>query len=180
MPLPKTTHFWKLDTRQLLRGASTGFGSLRWPHGPSATYAVISTISGGFLSLEIGGARTWLELTRTRQRLGGWRRWVLCPAYACRRRCAVLYLSRAGWRCRRCLGAVYPSTRESPRDRLYRRARRLRARLGLGGDLTEIVTKPPRMHWRTFERLEQRCDEVDDKVTSDMRRMLERWGRWAA
>ena len=51
------------------------------------------------------GCQSWVvDLDATQHRLGGKRRWMLCPQ--CRSRCAVLYL-RGAPACRRCHGLTY-------------------------------------------------------------------------
>src|SRR5436309_9106 len=67
--------------------------------------------------------------------------------------CAVLYRTPR-FRCRACVGGTYASQHESERDRLFRRARAIRVRLG-GQDslLGPFPPKPKRMRWLTYRRL---------------------------
>lgn len=54
----------------------------------------------------------------------GWNRsWFLCPG--CGRRSAILYLGGNYFRCRLCLGLVYPSQKVSPSQRALRRIREI-------------------------------------------------------
>ncbi|SRR6266581_1688587 len=85
---------------------------------------------------------------------GGSRPWFLCPG--CGRRVALLYSHGKWFRCRHCCQLPYSSQCETALDRAYRKARKIRTRLGVSGNLnTPIHTwhKPKGMHWRTFERL---------------------------
>jgi len=69
-----------------------------------------------------------LRLAYTAPNYGGQRPWFLCPK--CRRRRAILYLSRGRFRCRRCHGLTYASTRTDAFARELRRVRSLRRKLG--------------------------------------------------
>lgn len=99
-----------------------------------------------------GGVREVITLAWTSCPFGGQRPWFVCPG--CARRCGVLYASAAGFRCRRCLALAYPSQRETPGERAARRLQAIRERLGGSPNLlAPFPPKPPRMHWRTYERL---------------------------
>jgi hypothetical protein len=100
-----------------------------------------------------------VNLTTTPCHIGGERHWFLCPARGCGQRVAVIY-GGGIFACRKCHQLAYPSQREDPSDRAVRRADRLRARLGWPGGVLEGADwgKPKGMHWRTYERL---CDEHD-------------------
>lgn len=94
------------------------------------------------------------DLTYTRCHLGGQRAWFYCSRIGCGRRVAVLFDTTKGFRCRHCAHFVYQSTRERSYDRMLRRSRRLRARVGGGVNLTEnFPSRPKGMHWATYERL---------------------------
>jgi hypothetical protein len=94
------------------------------------------------------------------------RQWLLvCPRCGARRR--TLYAApdafAHGWRCRVCWRASYASTREGAEDRAWRRVRVLAERLEQPDPvpLSSVdyyrygaASKPPRMHWRTFRRLD--------------------------
>ncbi len=85
--------------------------------------------------------------------LGGRRAWFECPA--CTARVGHLYLGAWWLVCRACADLTYSSRREGEADRQMRRARALRGRVGGSGNLIErFPAKPPRMHWRTYERLQ--------------------------
>jgi hypothetical protein len=99
-----------------------------------------------------------VPVERTSCRFGGSRPWFRCPW--CNRRCAVIYgLSRDGYfACRICLRLAYTSECECPFGRLLRRMEKLEARL-IDGEL-----KPKGMRWRTFERICERIDEIDQTI----------------
>jgi len=97
------------------------------------------------------------SIVRTRCNYGGFRPWFVCPD--CGRRCAVLYgVSRHGnFACRVCQRLVYSSEAESPLDRLWRKQRKIESRL-IEGEI-----KPKAMRWRTYERLIDRINEIEEE-----------------
>lgn len=170
MSRPRTTDFLALDVRQLLRAGVRG--CVRWNCETEALF----TRGPRRLTIWLGRRLDRVVLTETRQHFGGVRWWASCPG--CSRRCAVLLLARrAGWRCRWCLGAVYPVTREGSRDQALRRARRARARLGIGPNLCEPILKPPGMHFRKFLRLAERAEDAAGAVFAAVRGDIERMER---
>lgn len=98
-----------------------------------------------------------VPLAWSKCRLGGERPWLVCPNATCGRKVTRLYFGERPL-CRRCLGLHYPSQRESPAQRVLRRAERIHRRLygehsGHGG-LAFILEKPKGRHWKTFSRLQ--------------------------
>jgi hypothetical protein len=96
-------------------------------------------------------------IERTPCQYGGSRPWFRCPW--CKRRCALLYgVSGDGYfGCRLCLRLAYASEAESPIDRCWRQQRKIE------GKLTEEGDRPKRMHRRTFERLCQRWEAIEER-----------------
>ena len=87
---------------------------------------------------------------------GGRRQWFHCPG--CYRRVAVVYGGKY-YRCRHCHNLTYSSQQESRPDRLRRKARKIRARLGVSNNLIEpILFKPKNMHQKTFDHLRREAD----------------------
>lgn len=93
-----------------------------------------------------------IGISRTKCHLGGSRAWMHCRS--CSRRVAILYIN-GPTKCRDCWDAAYPVQSEAWDTRLWRRARKLRARLGV--DTTTIpaylLPRPKGMHWETYEEL---------------------------
>lgn len=117
--------------------------------------------------------RTGIRLNHTTAGFGGSRTWFLCPH--CNRRCGVLYDNPAyGWLCRICCNGRYASEVESPIDRLYRKARKLRCRLGqTNPDMTlPFPGKPSGMHWSTYLRLRKEGLAQEARLIGYMRRNL--------
>jgi len=84
---------------------------------------------------------------------GGTRPWFGCPQ--CGRRMAVLFLAGRAFRCRHCARVVYLSQSLDEMDRAYLRQQKAKAKLNPDG------TKPPRMHWATFERMRSFIDACE-------------------
>jgi len=89
---------------------------------------------------------------------GGRRQWFLCPS--CNRRVTVVYGGKY-FRCRHCHNLTYSSQQESQDDRLRRKARKIREKLGVSSNLAEpILFKPKHMHWTTFDRLRREAERA--------------------
>jgi len=93
-----------------------------------------------------------VRFDRTPCHFGGYRTWLLCPR--CGKRVAVLYGAGKYFWCRHCHDLTYSSQQEDRPDRLLRKARKIRKRLGASDDLIEpIWHRPKGMHQKTFDRL---------------------------
>jgi hypothetical protein len=85
---------------------------------------------------------------------GGSRPWFICPGASCGRRVGVLYGAGVYFLCRHCYRLAYESQREDVWNRMIRRERGIRERLGGSASLLEpFPWKPKGMHWRTYERM---------------------------
>jgi hypothetical protein len=114
---------------------------------PSADLAAFGAVREG--CVEIDG--TTITLDRVAVRLGGRRLYLRCPS--CRSRRTDLYRIDGSFRCRRCAGLTYASTRESPIFRALRRVRKFRALLDGSDACDPFPARPPRMGWRRYRRL---------------------------
>ena len=102
-----------------------------------------------------------ISFDRTPCNYGGHRTWFLCPR--CWKRVAVLYGAGKYFFCRHCHNLAYGSQQECKVDRLTRKARKIRQRLGADSDLSmPIWNKPKNMHWKTFDRLRREADYAND------------------
>lgn len=109
----------------------------------------------------------------TDQRLGGKRRWFVCPG--CSRRCRVLYGDQA-FLCRECVSANYPSQYASIRGPGLAAANRALKRLGTISESAEVFPeKPPRMHWCTYYKLQK---EFSDGREAYEHALFERLGKF--
>jgi len=116
-----------------------------------------------------------VRFTTTRPHFGGERWWFRCPRTW--ERVSKLYLPLGGrefWS-RGAYRLGYGCQRESRRDRLLRRARKINLRLGGDGCLWGIPDKPKGMHGRTYERLALRLLEAERRIDESMLPMLARW-----
>lgn len=110
-----------------------------------------------------------IYLDHTSCAFGGTRPWWLCPS--CGRRVAVLYGPGRLYACRHCCELAYSSQRETISDRAMRRADKIRRQLGWPiGIGNPKGSKPRGMHWRTFERLNARHDELAWRSLATWRR----------
>ena len=162
-PLVEWTWTWSSNRGEMKQTATAKFegDALRvsWERGPEAGCLV----AVAWTACNFGGQRAWFE----------------CPS--CHQRVTHLYLT--SWRlgCRTCCDLTYASRREGRADRQMRRARALRGRVGGSADLVgQFPPKPPRMHWRTYERVraaELRATNIvvaSDRASLD--RIIKRWG----
>lgn len=103
----------------------------------------------------------WLD--RTPCHYGGYRNWFQCPR--CGERVALLYGAGIRFLCRHCYGLAYASQQENYYDRMLRKARNYREKLGASGDLSEpILFKPKGMRQKTFDRLVREAERVEIKA----------------
>ena len=94
----------------------------------------------------------YIAFDRTSCNYGGHRTWFLCPR--CGKRIAILYGTGKLFLCRHCYDLAYGSQQETTGDRLMRKQRKIRERLGADMNLfIPIWQKPKGMHWKTFSRL---------------------------
>ncbi len=109
----------------------------------------------------------YIYLGKTPCHFGGERHWFHCPD--CHSRVAVLSLYSSRFICRHCHELPYGCQSEGYTDRMIRKARKIRNKLGADMSLFESIwDKPKGMHWKTFERLQEREQVANDYVTQAM------------
>lgn len=160
---PKTTQYRSIDARRLQRDDLLRAGlAYAWQWKDDAG-KVLSSIgictheSGITVSYCTGGedVEQRIATTTTRCHYGGVRIWFVCPY--CHKRRALLYMARRQVACRQCFRMTYPSQCEDVVGRLWRKQRKIEARLHSG----------KRMQQRTRERLIDelyRVEEAKDTV----------------
>ena len=141
-------------------------GSLTWSRGDKQTGSINFRMETNYMILNYcyryqGGDWENVEQTvsfnQTLCNYGGHRNWFLCPR--CLKRIAVLYGARKYFLCRHCYGLTYSSRQENKTDRLMRRARKIRERMGGSANLIDsFPDKPKYMHWKTYWRLRERAE----------------------
>lgn len=135
------------------------------------------------LTYRVGAApvQYYVGITTSARHFGGAQRYLVCPR--CRRRCRVMRLVLAEFRCQRCIGALYKSQSLSAADRALHRFRKLRARVQPGTEDCQLYwfpRRPKRMRRTTYQRIKAqaraalaRYDELDDV------RLYRLWNRLA-
>lgn len=104
-----------------------------------------------------------VQLTQTACNYGGVRHWFRCEY--CSRRVGVLYLSGGQCACRKCFKLAYKSERENSTSRLFRKADKIRCRLGWGAGIAlPDGRKPKGMHWKTFNRMKTEHDATVQRI----------------
>ena len=144
-------------------------GSLSWSRSGEQTGSIGYRMEIGRMILQYrhragGGAWEPVEqkiiFDRTPCKYGGARTWFLCPR--CGKRIAVLYGAGKYFFCRHCYKLAYSSQQEGKVDRLMRKARKIRLRLGASDNLSEtILFKPKHMHNKTFNRLRREAEQAN-------------------
>ena len=113
-------------------------------------------------------------------RFGGSRPFLICPR--CLRTSLVLYVQGSRLLCRICARVAYASQRERRRERLWRAARKLRARLGEASSHVDPIPDRPYGMWqRTYDRLVERVEALEaaalDTANMELRKLTAR-RRW--
>ena len=183
----KCENLLSIDVRRWARGGFLARGYFRWQwtvnghNGCSIAVWPYQTAGRVELDYSKDGEkyRYGVNLTSTRCHLGGNRTWFRCPTWKCNRRAAKLYLGSRYFACRRCYRLAYQSQCYGWRDRALTQAGKLRRRLGGSEAIADdFPSKPPRMRWRTYERLRARCDRYEEIYDSGLwtflARMLDR------
>jgi len=163
----------EIDVRRMKRDGALvpgAKGNISWSRRGEETSSIGYRVEAkrliiNYYSKQNGGEWESIEqiitLTWTYPNYGGKRIWFMCPQ--CNRRIAVLYGGKY-FLCRRCRNLTYSSQQESKEDRLMRRARNIRCRLGGGVNLLEpFPLKPRNMHWETYMRLRQEAEIAHHK-----------------
>lgn len=166
-----TTDMRPLDVRQMQREGLLSPGrsfDSSWTRGGEHIASISIRVDGDSVFLDYRSrpnGEEWqamnyhVRLARTACHYGGQRVWWLCPAVGCGRRVAVLY-GGGVFACRNCHKLAYKSQRESPHDRTFRRADKLRERLGWQvGIVNQAGGKPKGMHWQTFWKMQASHDD---------------------
>ncbi|WP_284152179.1 hypothetical protein [Desulfofustis limnaeus] len=143
-------------------------GTISWSCNGSNTGTIAARMAGDTFILNYnhrGRNGEWspveqiIGLSRSECYFGGHRLWFQCPR--CHKRVAVLCGAGKLFLCRTCYGLNHASQHENEADRMLRRVRKIRKRLGADMNLFEpILFKPKYMRWRTFERLRREAEHT--------------------
>lgn len=165
-----------LDVRWLAKHGrlEPGYGPVAWTRNGRAVakLGVWAGSDGIVLDYRLGGGggtrvRERVALERTPCPLGGSRPWFRCPG--CGGRVAILYGPHGIFRCRRCHGLAYPSTRQAGWQRQLAKANRLRAKLGGPPGVGRVPPPPKGMRLRTYARIVREIDALDAAALAAVR-----------
>ncbi len=154
--IPTTDDILQLDIRSLNRGGVLvelgATHKLHWLVIGKRVQSASLRLERDHLVVEHDGGCQVVGLARTACNFGGHRSWFLCPC--CYRRVGVLYLGQSGFLCRHCYALPYASQLETYSDRMMRKVRKIRRRLGASVSLLEPIGERPKgMHRVTFQGL---------------------------
>lgn len=173
----------QIDIREVMRAIKRSFDGkvlIRWHSTrgdmPVATALTLSTPTRMSIKHVAGELpNEEVDLAFSGCHLGGQRAWFVCNRIGCCRKVAVLYDTPKGFRCRHCANLIYQSTRERPYDRLLRRARRVRAKVGGGANLLQpFPGRPKGMHLETYINLFATEAQLWGEVSNQAK---QRWGK---
>ena len=119
-----------------------------------------------------------IALEWTACNFGGERPWFLCPGAGCGRRVAILYGPGKYFLCRHCYELRYESQREDKKGRAWRRAQKIRQRLGGSANMMEPFPERPKgMHHDTYMRLFLEHHKAEWEHLAGMREELDKLKR---
>ena len=177
----------QLDVRVLKRGGlfdqRTSTGSIKWTNSGLTECALTYSYADSTLSISYAvktphtasdAVSEHIFIDHTACNYGGTRTWFSCPA--CNARKAILYCASKRFLCRQCYGLNYSSQNEVYADRMIRKARKLRSKLGASMNLRlPISERPHGMYRATFERMiRQDQDNVRHVIGAYSQRLLSR------
>jgi hypothetical protein len=151
--------------------------ALSWSRGDTVLFSIEATAYENYLLLRYTNKKTEdveqkINFTYTPCNYGGKRIWFLCPS--CGRRCAIIYIHKKYFACRVCCDLTYRTCNETPRDRRFSKANKLRQLIGARPGALNCLPyfKPKGMHQRTWDmvRLEIKCLEI--KGISEICRLI--------
>jgi hypothetical protein len=125
------------------------------------------------VALNIDGKPVQVRLAYTPCHLGGQRVWWRCPY--CARRVAILYVRGQSIACRRCWRLRYKVEAMPEGDKAFRRADKLRARMGwVPGVAHGEGSRPKGMHHRTFNALVNKYRAAELQALDAMEHCIDR------
>ncbi len=169
-----------LDIRELKRQGFIFPGSTitsTWSTGGNVHSSIGATVHEDYFLLQYTHKKT----ENVKQRIyfdwtpcnyGGKRMWFKCPD--CSRRCAVIYSKGKYFSCRLCCNLTYDSCNETPRDRRFSKANKLRKLIGADAGAFNSLPyfKPKGMHQVTWERIRNKIQYLEHIGIMCLGRML--------
>ena len=182
---PNLEEIPQLDVRALKRGGlfdqRMSTGSIQWTNSGLTECALTYSYADSTLSISYAVKTPQTDYTTVSESIfidhtachyGGTRTWFSCPV--CNARKAILYCASKRFLCRQCYGLNYSCQNEVYADRMIRKARKLRSKLGASMNLRlPISERPYGMYRTTFERLvKQDQDNVRHVIGAYSERLL--------
>jgi hypothetical protein len=160
----------------------------QWPNGNEIASSIDVRAEPGRLHLSykvpVGDGKSedmveTIPIVHLRCRFGGSRPYFRCPGAKegteCGRRISKLYLSRRYFLCRHCLQLAYACQYEQPWQRAFRRASKLKKRLGIDVGIAEPFPDKPKGMWtRTYGCLLDEMLEAEILAYEAQANMLKR------
>lgn len=114
----------------------------------------------------------WLYWSR--RHFGGAQAYFSCPR--CFSRVRYLYGAGPRFLCRACHGLAYCSSTESQSDRSFRKVRKLRASIGAGQGLEDLIpARPKYMRKARYKKIVQRIEQGEREVMDELLNMMRRF-----
>ena len=166
---PKIEDCNSLDANQLNRGGclkSGWCGTTTWSRNGVKTssigmHATADYLHIGYSSKQHGSLIQPIPIERLLCRFGGSRAYFRCK---CSKRVVKLYLAGKDFLCRHCHRLPYSSKNESHWDRALRQRSKQRRRLSRNIGLEAYMAQKPKgMWWRTYQRLQERAYEAEQR-----------------
>lgn len=182
---PLTNSFPSIDIADLLaeRLLDPGIvGVMAWQTDGEQGKTVVKTVCrDDVLELkiaipEVGICHISLLIELEPCRFGGYRKWLICPCCAERKR--VFYISetwqRIDWvACRGCAGLVHPTNRMRRFQRLEHRSERIEERLHWDED--DEPCRPKGMHQKKFDQLVSEYEALIDEAAEAYQEEVASW-----
>jgi hypothetical protein len=166
---------YRLDIETLVRSmrgrGARGTGQIVWPNEFAVDFEWdVSDPLYAWVNLRQREVDQLVYLYHTRPHLGGDRWWFVCPGED--RRARMLYLPPGAklFGTRQAHRLAYTSQRRSPKDRVVRRAHKIRAKLG--SDSTQFGQSPEKplwMRWKTYRHLTEQLAAAELAATRLLR-----------
>ena len=166
---PKIEDCNSLDANQLNRGGclKNGWsGTTTWSRNgvkisSIGMRATADYLHLGYSSKQYGSVIQPIPIERLPCRFGGSRAYFRCK---CSKRVVKLYSAGKHFRCRHCYRLPYSSKNESHWDRALRQRNKQRRRLSRNIGLEAYMAQKPKgMWWRTYQRLQERAYEAEQR-----------------
>ena len=172
---PKIEDCNSLDANQLNRDGCLKcgwYGTTTWSRNGVKTSSIRMRATADYLHLsystkQFGTVYQSVTINRIPCRFGGSRAYFRCK---CSKRVVKLYAAGTHFRCRYCHHLTYSSKNESQWDRALRQRNKQRRRLSRNIGLEAYMAQKPKgMWWRTYQRLQERAYEAEQRSDAAFR-----------